>query len=83
MNKISVNICTHPNCYVEGATLLKQLDAMMCARLKNKIALAGTDCTGHCSECGVSQAPCARIDGMLIPQAQPGAVLNAIRKVLA
>lgn len=83
MNKVSVKICSNPNCYIEGATLLKQLETMMCARVKNGIMLSGSECSGHCTDCGVSQAPCARIDGQLIPHAKAGTVISAIRSALA
>ena len=83
MKKVSVNICTTPNCYVKAAALFKQLDAMMGTSLKNSIALAGSECSGHYAECGLSQAPCAKVNGRLITNARPADILQATRECLA
>ena len=82
MKKVNITICTGQNCYTKGATLFKQLDHMMGSRTKTNIALGGTDCPGYCATCGISQAPCAKVNGQLITQAGPAEVLQATRKYL-
>ncbi len=83
MKKISINICTTPNCYIKGANLFKQLNAMMSTYHKHSITLTGTGCPGYCAKCGSSQSPCASVNGRIIPQAQAAEILQATRECLA
>ncbi len=82
MKNITISICTNRDCFTEGATLFKQLDSIMYTSLKSKFTLTGTECCGHCAECGISQAPCAKVNGKLLSQATPGAVMQEIRECL-
>lgn len=83
MKKISINICTTPNCYIKGATLFKQLNTMMSTRHKDAIKLTGSECPGYCKKCGSSQSPCASVNGRLIPRAQAAEILQATRECLS
>ncbi len=82
MEKISVSICTNQVCFTAGATLFKHLDHIMCTSLKSKINLTGTDCLGHCTALGASQAPFAKVNERLIFNATPGTVIQAIKECL-
>ncbi len=83
MKKINIAICTNRDCYIKGTTLFKQLDTLMCATLKSKTVLAGTDCPGYCKSIGSTQAPCANVDGHLIPKASPRKIMQATRECIA
>lgn len=82
MKKINVSICTTRDCFTAGANLFKQLDHIMYTSLKSKFNLTGTECYGHCAACGTPQAPCATVNGTLIPKATPGKVMHEIRECL-
>ncbi len=83
MGKISVTICTNRDCFTAGATLFKQLDSIMYTSLKSKFSLTGSDCCGHCATCKTPQAPCAKVNGKLLPKATPGRIMQEIRECLA
>lgn len=74
---MNVSICTSPKCYVEGATLMKQLDAAMSAYLKEKTTRTGSGCHGFCEECGAN-APCAMVNNQTIFQATPEKILKVL-----
>jgi NADH:ubiquinone oxidoreductase subunit E len=80
MKKINISICTNKDCYIKGTALFKQLDAIMCATLKSRTTMAGSECPGYCLKTGTSQAPCANVNGRLIKKANPREIIQAIRE---
>ena len=83
MKKVIVDICTSPACYTHGARLFKELSSVLCACLKSQIELTGSDCPGFCAQSGCTRAPCARINGRLIPEATAGEIIAALREEVA
>lgn len=77
MKKVNISICTTPKCYIEGARLLKQLDSVMSASLKEKTTRTGSGCHGFCEVCGTN-APCATVNNQTIFKATPGKILKAV-----
>ena len=77
MKKVSVSVCTSPKCYVEGARLLRQLDGVMSAFMKEKTTRTGSGCHGFCESCG-ENAPCALVNNRTIFKATPAKILTAI-----
>ena len=77
MKKVTISVCTSPKCYVEGANLMKQLDQVMSAKLKEKTAFTGSGCHGFCDVCGAN-APCAMVGNRTLFKATPEKILKAV-----
>jgi NADH:ubiquinone oxidoreductase subunit E len=82
MNKIHINICNNPACYREAAQLFKELNAILCPALKERIRITGTPCSCMKNEETCTTAPCVKVNGKLIRNARAGDVKAAIETAL-
>jgi NADH:ubiquinone oxidoreductase subunit E len=82
MNKIQLNICNNPACYREAAQLFKELNAILCPALKERVVITGNPCDCTQGKALCATAPCVEVDGRLIRNAHAGDVKEAVEKAL-
>ncbi len=79
MEKVNVTICTGNYCCGTEAAWFKQFDRILSAKLRSKVEIAGADCPGYCLFERNRNTPHVTVNGYLVPDATPQAVIKAIR----
>jgi NADH:ubiquinone oxidoreductase subunit E len=79
MKKVTVTICTGKHCSPTESAWFRQLDHVLCAKMKSQIELVGSDCPGNCPNQHKVSSPHVIVNDRVLSNASPLEVVRTIR----